>query len=111
MEHWLLDRLEFGHVYAMRRSIGGQFWVIVDPTTSCIDATMISVQECPTPADYKETAVKTVRVVVKPKEIRQFTIGFDVFSCVSVIKHLLGITKRRIFTPKQLCNYLETQDG
>ena len=111
LDHWILNRLEFGHVYAMRRSIGGNFWVVIDPTTSCIDATIISVESCPTPADYKETSLKTVRVVVKPKEIRKFSVGIDVFSCVSVVKHLLGITKRRIFTPKQLCNYLESQNG
>jgi len=107
IKHWLLDRLKYGHVYAMRLSPGGQYWTVIDPTTSCIDATMVPVELYPKPMDYKETAIKSVRVIVKPQEMRQFSIGFDVFSCVSVVKHLLGISSRRIFTPNQLFEYLE----
>lgn len=107
IKHWLLDRLEYGHVYAMRRSPGGQYWTVIDPTTSCIDTAIIPIELCQNPMDYKETALKAVRVIVKPKEMRKFSIGFDVFSCVSVVKHLLGISSRRIFTPNQLLKYLE----
>jgi len=107
INHWLLDRLKYGHVYAMRLSPGKQYWTVIDPTTSCIDATTVPIELYSNPMDYKETALKSVRVIVKPKEISRFSAGVDVFSCVSVVKHLLGISSRRILTPNQLLKYLE----
>jgi len=91
----------------MRLSPGKQYWTVIDPTTSCIDATTVPIELYSNPMDYKETALKSVRVIVKPKEISRFSAGVDVFSCVSVVKHLLGISSRRILTPNQLLKYLE----
>lgn len=111
IKHWLLNRLKYGHVYAMRKSPGGQYWTVIDPTTSCIDATIVPVEICATPMDYKKTALKSIRVIVKPEEKDRFTFGFDFLSCVLVIKHLLGISRRRIVTPNQLLKYLEQNHG
>jgi len=107
--HWLLDKLEMGHVLAMRLSPGGTMWTIIDPTTSIIEAKAIPVEMMPRPEDYSDAVIEVVRVVVEPEALKPFKLGFGVLSCVTVIKYLLGIDKWFMWTPKQLFNHLKGQ--
>lgn len=108
-DHWLLDHLEFGHVLAMRLSPGGTMWIIIDPTTSILEAKVIPIEMMARPEDYNDKVLEVVRVVVSPEALKPFTLGFGVLSCVTVVKSLLGIDKRFMWTPKQLFNYLKGQ--
>ncbi len=105
-KHWLLDRLDYSHIYAMRKSPAGTMWTVINPTTACIEATTIPVQVMPNPIDYCPLAERVFRIVVDPDKLIPFRIGFGVLSCTTVIKGLLGVHKLFLFTPRQLLTYL-----
>ena len=95
---------DFTHVYAMRKSEGGQFWIIVDPMFSHLKCTLELVDDYPHPRCYTGSTA-----IILP--VKAF-IGTDsrwtlcIFNCVEVVKALLGIRRFWIWTPYQLYQYL-----
>ena len=93
--HWLfrfLDK-EFQHVYAVKKSPGEQFWIIINPKRGFTSVTMESVAEfphiralCPGKVILKVQATATYRC-------RQW---FWHINCVEIVKTLLGLKNRRI---------------
>ena len=94
----------FKHVYAIKKSPGGQFWIIVDPVSSHTSVDLLPVLEYP----HIRTLVKendvvlSVRAIIDEKE--RWTLC--VINCVEIVKALLGIRAFGVITPKQLYHYL-----
>ena len=84
-------------------------WIIIDPTTSIIEAKVMPVEMLGRPEDYSDNVVEVVRVTVEAETLKPFRLGIGVLSCVTVIKGLLGIDRWFMWTPKQLFNYLTGQ--
>ena len=107
--HWLLSRLKGAqHCFAMAKSPGGSYWIIINAGWTNIGVEMAIVDDCPTPEDYwgDECEVIPVDATAISSYNRQM---FGVFTCVSIVKGLLGINKRFIITPNQLKRYLQNE--
>lgn len=103
LDHWLLKRLpkKFQHCYAMKKSDGGQFWVVVNPMSSHTSVTMELVDDYPHPRLYAgiDSVIVPIRVTVVTDRYRH---TLCVFNCVEVVKSLLGICDFWLWTPHQL---------
>ena len=107
--HWLLKRLEnkFQHVFAVKKSAGGHFWIRINPLIShtCID--IVPVSQYPTIGtlllDPENSVVIPVTATINDNERHTLCI----FNCVEVVKSLLGIRAFWIWTPYQLYKYLK----
>lgn len=110
-DSWILNRLKYAHVYAMRKSPGGKYWTVINPTTCVIDAETIPVEICPSPMDFSDKALVMIRCDVRADAAKPFRLRIGVFSCVSVIMGLLGMRKAFVYTPKQLFNQLQVTYG
>jgi len=107
--HWLLSRLKgHQHCFAMAKSPGGSYWIIVNPSWHNITVTQVFVEDFPTPESYWGEEVEVIPYNAKIDE-KPNDVFFGFISCVSVVKRLLGIRKRRIITPNQLCEYLQNE--
>lgn len=107
--HWLLSRLKgHQHCFAMAKSPGGSYWIVINPSWFNITVTQLFVDDFPTPESYWGEEVEVIQHNVKIEEITN-NVFFGFFTCVSVIKRLLGINKRFIITPNQLCRYLKNE--
>lgn len=93
------------HVYAVRKSRGGAFWIIVDPLLSHITVDMIPVDKFPHIRLYagEEAVILPVRAKINPAP--RYTLC--IFNCVEVVKGLLGIRSFWTFTPWQLYKLLK----
>ena len=110
-KHWLLDRMEYSHVYACRKSPAGTMWTVIDPTTSVLEAQTIPRAIVSNPQDYSSNSRVVMRVEVRPELTKPFRLGFGVLSCVTVIKALLCNIGWGVYTPYQLMKRLEAQGG
>ena len=103
LKHWLMDKLEpnFQHCYAMKKSDGGQFWMIVNPMRSHTQVLLESVDTYPHPRLYAgaESVIVPIRASIDPLLNRH---TLCVFNCVEVLKSLLGIKDFWLWTPHQL---------
>lgn len=103
LKYWLMDKLEpnFQHCYAMKKSDGGQFWMIVNPMRSHTQVLLESVDEYPHPRLYtgEESVIVPIRANIDPMLNRH---TLCVFNCVEVLKSLLGIKDFWLWTPYQL---------
>jgi len=107
--HWLLSRLSgHQHCFAMSKSPGGSYWIIINPSWFNITVTMVFTDEFPTPESYWGQDVEVIPYNAKLDE-KVNDVFFGVISCVSVVKRLLGIRKRLIITPNQLCRYIKNE--
>lgn len=97
----------FQHVYAMKKSQGGQFWIVVNPLSEYTEVDMIPVSEYPHIRLYtgEDAVILPVESNIKHKE--RWTLC--VINCVEIVKSLLGIRAFWVFTPKQLYNYLTSR--
>lgn len=102
MVRW--QRPSFQHVYVVKKSEGGYFWIKVDPRSAATDVTTHLVSEYP----HIRCLIKPDDVVLKVKcvikEQERWTLC--VINCVEVVKSLLGIRSFWTFTPWQLYKYI-----
>jgi hypothetical protein len=105
--HWLYRFLDpcFQHVYAISVSPGGAYWVIVNPMNSHIDISHELCIDYLTPRDLAGESAVILPVEARISNDNNRSRG-GLFTCVSVVKGLLGIDKPGIFTPFQLYRYL-----
>ena len=103
---WALKWIEkdFSHVYAMKKSPGGQFWIVVNPLLACLDCELLCVEQYPHPRLFAGDGVIILPVRAITKDVPRWT--FCVFNCVEVIKAILGIRAFWVWTPWQLYKYL-----
>lgn len=91
---------DISHVYAMKKSPGGQFWQVIDSYMNYLDISLILIDDYPHPRVYAgdDAVILPVRVKIGNKPI--WSLG--IFSCVDVMKGLLGIRSFLTWTPYQL---------
>ena len=109
--HWLLDRLGYSHVFAMRKTRCGKSWLIVDPTVSFIEVSAFPVSAMPNVHDYTDEECEVVRYEVRAPTDGGFSVGFGPLTCVTAIMGILGVSSWFIWTPKQLLKYLRNNNG
>lgn len=109
--NWFMRRLnrDFTHVYAMRRSDGGEFWIIVESMFPYLKCSIEPVDHYPHPRVYAGASAIILPVKAHIGAESRWTLC--IFNCVEVVKALLGIKKFWIFTPYQLYRYLEEYHG
>lgn len=97
----------FKHVFAMKKSPGGEFWMVIDPLRSHTDVLLIPGRE-KTARDYagEDAVILTVKAKIDPAKPR-WTIGL--VDCVEVVKSLVGIRSHFVHTPYQLYRYLRRE--
>ena len=102
LDHWVfrwLDR-EFHHVFAVKESPGGEFWMVVDGKNSCTEVTLLSKIDYPHVRLIEpDSIVLSVNAVINPEQYRH---TLCVFTCVELVKSLLGIRDFWCWTPYQL---------
>jgi len=106
-KNWIMNRLQpgFGHVYAMKKTEGGNFWFVVEPLRPYLRIDQVLVSEYPNPRSY--AGPDSIIIPVRAKIDRTTTRGtLGIFTCVDVVKSLVGIRAGFVFTPYQLYNYL-----
>lgn len=69
---------------------------------------MLFAEDYPTPQSYWGDDIEVIKHnAILDEEKNDVFFGF--ISCVSVVKRVLGIRKRSIVTPNQLCRYLKNE--
>ena len=103
---WIMKfiKKDFSHVFAMKKSPGGQFWIVIDAIHSYLDCDIVLVEKYPHPRLYVDT--EAVILPVKAKIGTESRWSFCVFNCVEVVKALLGVKAFWVWTPWQLYKYL-----
>ena len=107
--HWLIKRLRkpFQHVFAVKKSPGGRFWIIINPLITHTHIDIIAVSQFPTIGtlliDPESSVVIPVTATITAKERHTLCI----FNCVEVVKSLLGMRAFWIWTPYQLYKRLK----
>ncbi len=103
VKHWVFRFIdpEIQHVYVMIKSDGGQFWTIINPLCSHTHIETVLVDDYPHPRCYTGDYAVIVPIVADI-DLSQRRWSICVFSCVEVVKSLLGIKSFRTLTPYQL---------
>ncbi len=94
----------FQHVYAVKKSPGGHFWIKVDAAASHTNIDLLPVSEYPHVRMLTDEydVILPVKAVIEARD--RWTLC--VFNCVEVVKSLLGIRAFWVFTPRQLYKYI-----
>lgn len=104
---WFMSILQpgFKHVYAMKKTSGGFFWMIVDPCRTHIDIRQEMVSDYPHPRLYAgdEAVILPIRATINGSKRRSHLCHIN---CVEVVKGLLGIKSFFTWTPWMLYKYL-----
>jgi len=106
--HWVFRFLDpnFQHCYIIGESYGGQYWRVINGRRSHLQVDVEPKSLYPTIKDYCEegSTVVTVQADININRSLQF---FNIFTCVDVVKAVLGINSFFIWTPKQLYRRLK----
>jgi hypothetical protein len=110
-DNWMIRMLTapFQHVYAIKKSPGKQFWIIVNPLVTHTDIDIKPVKEYSNIRMLTQKGDKIIKVKANIKNKERWT--FCVINCVEVVKSLLGIRSFWTFTPRQLYKYLRGHHG
>jgi hypothetical protein len=100
----LLKR-DYSHVYAVTKSLGGQYWIIVNSLVSHLEPDIRSIRHNPRLRDIVGARAKILTVWVNPGDKPRWT--FCIFNCVEVTKACLGVRSFWTWTPWQLFKLLE----
>ena len=102
LKHWIfrwLDK-EFQHVYAVKESPGGEFWMVVDGKNSCTNIELLSKVDYPHIRCLEpDSVILLTRCIINPSNYRH---TLCIFNCVEVVKSVLGIRAFWCITPYQL---------
>ena len=88
----------------MKKSPGGQFWIVINPLLPVLDCELLLVDDYPHPRLFADP--EAVILPVKAITINKPRWTFCIFNCVEVVKALLGIKAFWVWTPWQLYKYL-----
>lgn len=112
-KHWLLKRLrnKFQHVFAVKKSAGGEFWIVINPIISHTHVSIVPISHYPTIGALLFDPANSVVIPVTAKITDNERYTLCVFNCVEVIKSLLGIRAFWTWTPYQLYRYLKKGGG
>ena len=100
-KHWIQRLLAKGfyHCYAFKKSPGGQFYIVEDPTKSHTILDLYPVNE--ESFNHLTNNVKCIKYLVDINT-NQDRGHLCRFNCVEVVKSLIGLSSFWTFTPKQL---------
>ena len=107
--HWWLKE-DFHHCYAMTRSEGNLFWLVVHPHQSHTEIDYRLIESFPTVRDYTGEDVLVIEHTTTIDSMQKIT-QIGIMTCVDVIKRHLGIRAQTVFTPYQLFKHLRNRDG
>ena len=102
LKHWIFKWLdsEISHVYAVKESPGGEFWIVVNGLNSHLQVDLHSKLDyphirllCP------DSVILSIKAIIQPDSYRQ---SLCLCSCVDVVKSALGIKDFWCWTPRQL---------
>jgi len=96
----------FHHVYIMRKSTGGHFWLILDSSISNLNIDARSAKTFETAREYAGDYATVLKCPVSIDTLVH-TWQPGIITCVDVVKRCLGIRALRVQTPFQLFQYLE----
>lgn len=110
LKHWVMKWLHptIKHVYAVKLSPGGHYWIVTNPMSGYTDVDLLPVEHYPDVRDIAgvDAVVLPVKAFIDQAKPR-YQICF--FSCVEFVKSLLGVKNSLIITPYQLYKYLTKQ--
>ena len=99
LKRWL--KPGFSHVYAIRESDGGAFWIEANARRACTTVDIHSQLDILHPSELAPKNATIIRVDVRiPKDFQRCKVGF--FTCTELVKSLIALKDWRIFTPYQL---------
>ena len=101
MTRWLEPG--FRHCYAMTNEMN-HFWIVVDPASSFTNVYPVMYELYPTPQHFDPEATEFVRYRGTIKKRMRAPVG--VYSCVEIVKSLIGVSHPWIITPHQLYRWL-----
>lgn len=105
LKHFVFDHIHpaYQHVYVMFKSRGGSMWQIINPRSSHIEYDVVPTTICPTVDAYAKSGsiILPVKVDIQADKLIH---RLNVFSCVDVVKGVLGVRDWTCFTPLQLYN-------
>ena len=106
-DSWFMRRLQpgFKHVYAMKKTEAGNFWQIVDPLRPHLKVYQELVSMYPHPRAF--AGPDAIILPITANIDRAGKVGtLSIFTCVDVVKALIGIRAPLVFTPWQLYKYI-----
>ena len=102
LKHWVFKWLdsELQHVYAVKESPGGEFWIVIDGKNSVTQVNLLSKVDYPHIRCIEpDSVILSIRAIIDPSSYRH---TLCVFNCVEQVKALLGIRSFWCWTPYQL---------
>ena len=82
-------------------------WLLIDPLIHCIDVTWI--KRGNVRLYLKRHGYQTLDVSITEPKAKLLRIA--PFTCVEMVKRIIGVQKRSVFTPFKLFKYLKKQQG
>jgi len=102
LKHWVFKWLNphFQHVYAVKESPGGEFWIVLDSKNCCTEVNLLSKVDYPHIRCIEpDSVILSIKAIIDPNNYRH---TLCVFNCVEVVKSVLGIKAFWCWTPYQL---------
>ena len=102
LKHWVFKWLdsELQHVYAVKESPGGEFWIVIDGKNSVTQVNLLSKVDYPHIRCIEpDSVILSIRAIIDTSSYRH---TLCVFNCVEQVKALLGIRAFWVWTPYQL---------
>ena len=82
-------------------------WVVVDPISNRMDISYIPVGVRSVKDMFCKSKIKARFVRVKRQYIPKKRVSSGIFTCVEVVKRIIGISKISVFTPFRLYKFLK----
>ena len=99
-----LFRRGYRHVFAMHPTVAGGTWIVIDPASTGL--VVMEVDQSFFDALRLDVSMGNAAVVRAYVRTGGGVVPRGLFTCVGVVKHLLGIRAAHILTPAQLYKYL-----
>ena len=107
--HWWTRFLKKGYYHCLiAMNIGCDRWVLIDPVMSYTDFIIFEGDDF----IKKLASIGYTYLMTKPMPVQFLDIKWSLrpFTCVEVVKRLLGIQKKFIITPYQLYKYIKKEE-
>lgn len=104
---WWMHFLKKGFYHCLVALKSQNEWLLVDPLIHCVD--IVWIKKGNVHAYLKRHGYQTLDVKVTEPEKK--TLQVVPFTCVEMVKRIIGVQKRSVFTPFKLFNYLKMKEG
>jgi hypothetical protein len=102
-KHWIFRWInkDFQHCYAVKESLGGMFWIVINGRRSHLDVETYSKDYYSRISDMTNES-DIILTVVAGYDISLNNAQLSIISCSDVVKRCLGVTDWLCWTPYQL---------